>query len=231
VSTHNPRQVIEDLRSHLAAPDRRLIFLLGAGASGAVNIAPIESSPSSEKPKHVPLIPGINGLTEECAAAVKSMGKPQAEAWDKLSQQCEKESRSSNVENILSKVRMKIDAISEEEMLVGLSRKQLAEVEENICKTIAKTVCPDEDKIPEKIPHDLFADWVKKANRTIPLEIFTTNYDVLLERSFEASRIPVFDGFVAFFMQWGGIFIDARQPDLNWLCGFSKGGRSYNPPL
>jgi hypothetical protein len=33
------------------------------------------------------------------------------------------------------------------------------------------------------------------VNRTVPLEIFTTNYDVLFERSMENARLPVFDGF------------------------------------
>ncbi len=38
--THDPRQVSEDLRNHLAMHDRRLSFLFGAGTSSAVNIAP-----------------------------------------------------------------------------------------------------------------------------------------------------------------------------------------------
>jgi len=192
--THDPRQVIEDLRNHLAMHDRHLLFLFGAGTSSAVNIAP--SPQIGERPKHEPLIPGIDGLTEVCRTAVCATGRIEAKSWETLVKQCENDNRPSNVENILSKVRMKIDAIGEDEKLIGLSRQQLSEIENIICSTIAKTVNPAEDKILERTPHDDFASWVKKVSRTAPLEIFTTNYDVLFERAFEASRVPVFDGFV-----------------------------------
>lgn len=194
MSTHDPRQVVEDLRDHLAAHDRRLAFLLGAGASSAVNIAPQPTS--GEKPKHKPLIPGIAELTTMCADAVRQMGNTQTKAWKGLIEQCNKGGRMANVENVLSQVRLKMDAIGEGEKLVGLDRSQLVEVERTICSTIAKSVSPADSIIPKQIPHDDFAEWVKKVNRTAPLEIFTTNYDVLLERAFEASRVPVFDGFV-----------------------------------
>ena len=193
MNTHDPRQVIEDLRNHLAAHDRHLAFLFGAGTSSAVNIAPSEVS--GKKPKHTPLIPATEELTEVCAKAVAAMGEPQAAAWKILVKQCECAGRAANVENVLSNVRVKIDATVEGDSLVGLKRTQLCEVEKTICSAIAKSASPKEDRIPSRTPHDDFADWVKKINRPIPLEIFTTNYDVVLERAFEAARVPVFDGF------------------------------------
>jgi hypothetical protein len=194
VNNHDPRQVIEEVRNHLAAHDRSLAFLFGAGTSSAVNIAPALAA--REKPKHEPLIPGVYGLTEICGNAVAAMGDTQAAAWKTLFKQYEQSARPYNVENILSNVRMKIDAIDEGESLLGLDREKLRAIEHTICAAIARTACPAEDKIPKRIPHDDFAAWVKKVNRTAPLEIFTTNYDVLFERAFEASRVPVFDGFV-----------------------------------
>jgi len=194
VNTHDPKQVIEDVRNHLAAHDRRLAFLFGAGTSSAVNIAP--ASRTGEKPKHEPLIPGIDGLTEICGEAVKAMGKLQAAAWKTLAAQCGQASLGANVENILSNVRMKIDAIGADEKLMGLDREHLWEIERTICRTIAKTACPAEEKIPTQTPHNELGAWVRKVNRTVPLELFTTNYDILFERAFEASRVPVFDGFV-----------------------------------
>lgn len=124
------------------------------------------------------------------------MGAPQAAAWDALVIQCQQDARPANVENVLSKVRMKIDAIGEGETLLGLDREQLCGIESTICAAIARTVSPAEDKIPRSTPHDAFAAWVKRVNRSAPLEIFTTTYDVLFERAFEAARVPVFDGFV-----------------------------------
>jgi len=82
MTNHDPKQVFEDVRSHLAAHDRRLTFLFGAGTSSAVNIAPAPCA--GEKPKHESLIPGIDGLTEICGTAVGAMGDTQAAAWKTL---------------------------------------------------------------------------------------------------------------------------------------------------
>ncbi len=194
MSTHDPRQIIEDIRDYLAAHDRHLAFLFGAGTSSAVNTAP--PSPPGEKRKHEPLIPGVLALTELCRAAVGSMAEPRVAAWDMLVAQCKQDGRPGNVEDVLSKVRMKIDAAGEGETLLGLDRAQLRAFETTIRAAIAKAVTPPEEKIPKHTPHDDFATWVKKVNRTVALEIFTTNYDVLFERAFESSFIPVFDGFV-----------------------------------
>lgn len=194
MNIHDPRQLIEDLRNHLAVHDRRLTFLLGAGTSSAVNIAPAPSA--GKKPTHEPLIPGIDDLTKICGKAVGDMGGSQSTAWDALMRQCQQDGRPGNVENVLSKVHMKIDAIGEGETLLGLDRGQLSDIKSTICATIARTVSPPDDKIPKSMPHDHFAAWVKRVNRSAPLEIFTTNYDVLIERAFEAARVPLFDGFV-----------------------------------
>lgn len=194
MSTHDPRQVLEHVRNHLAAHDRRLAFLFGAGTSSAVNIA---SAPSrGEKLRHEPLIPAIDGLTEICAMVVGAMGETQTAAWKTLVRQCQQASRAANVENVLSNVRMKIDAMGEGETLLELDRENLCKIERAICGAIARAACLNEERIPKEIPHDDLAAWVRKINRAVPLEIFTTNYDVLFERAFEAARVPVFDGFV-----------------------------------
>lgn len=192
--THDPRQVAEDLRNHLAMHDRRLFFLFGAGTSSAVNIA--SDPPAGKKPKYEPLIPGIDGLTELCREAVCDLSKDHKKAWDTLIKQCKKDGRRVNVEDMLSKVRMKIDAIGEGETLVGLDGAKLIDLENKICTTIAKTVNPE---IPENTPHNELASWVKKVNRTVPIEVFTTNYDLLFETAFETERVPAFDGFVGMY--------------------------------
>ena len=194
MSIHDPRRVVEDLRDHLAAHDRRLAFLLGAGTSSAVNVAP-PPAPGT-KPEHKPIIPGVVDLTAKCAAAVSKIGNAHNGAWKSIIKQCEKSGRTANVENVLSQVRQKIDAIGEGEMLAGLDRSQLIEVEKTICSTIADLVSPADSIISQRMPHHDFADWAKKVSRTASLEIFTTNYDVLLERALETSGVPVFDGFV-----------------------------------
>jgi hypothetical protein len=143
-----------------------------------------------------PLIPTIEGLTKHCYNVVSGLGGCYEAAWDSLVRQCEQEGKAVNVENILSKVRMKLDAVDDGETLVGLKKDELAKVEETICASIAKKVTPADNLIPDETPHDDFAIWVKKVNRTSPLEIFSLNYDLLFERAFELARVPLFDGFV-----------------------------------
>ncbi len=210
--------MIEEVRNHLAAHDRRLAFLFGAGTSSAVNIAPAPAP--GERPKHEPLIPGVAALTEVCGAAVAVLGGDQAAAWSALVKQCEQAGLRADVERVLSSVRMKIDAIGDGETLVGLGREQLIAIERTICATIAKKVNPSADRIPARTPHGDFAAWVKKVNRTAPVEIFTTNYDVLFERAFEASRVPVFDGFAGThqpFFYPECLDDDALLPTSQWI--------------
>lgn len=188
---HDPRLVAEDLRNHLAMHDKKLCFLFGAGTSCSVNIAP--NPKPGEKKQYIPLIPAIEGLSATCKKEINRLGEEYSNAWDLLSQQCEEGNILVNVENILSKVRIKISAIGPNEKLVGLEKNSLITFEQTVCKTIAKVVNPD---IPEFTPHLEFASWIRKVHRNAPIEVFTTNYDMLLETAFEAERVPVFDGFV-----------------------------------
>ncbi len=41
-----------------------------------------------------------------------------------------------------------------------------------------------------------FAAWTGRASYHLPLELFTVNYDLVLETALEALRVPYFDGFV-----------------------------------
>ena len=41
-----------------------------------------------------------------------------------------------------------------------------------------------------------FAAWAARSNYHLPLELFTVNYDLLLESALEQMRVPYFDGFV-----------------------------------
>lgn len=155
-----------------------------------------------------------------CGHAVGALGGTQAAAWSALVKQCEQVGRRANLEDVLSSVRMKIDAIGVGETLVGLQQDQLIAIESTICSAVAKKVNPPEDKIPQRIPHSDFAAWVKKGNRTAPLEIFTTNYDILFERAFEASRVAVFDGFVGThcpFFYPECLEDDALLPTARWI--------------
>jgi hypothetical protein len=52
-------------------------------------------------------------------------------------------------------------------------------------------------RLPDlETPFHQLAVWAGAVERAMPVEIFTTNYDLLIEQAFEAHRTPFFDGFV-----------------------------------
>ncbi len=191
--SHEPLQFLELLRAQLTSPDRRVAFLFGAGSSCAVNIAPPVAA--GAKRSYSPLIPAVAGITDLCQQAVAGLGALQATAWDSLGATCTASDRAPHIENILSLLRLTMDANPVNGAL-GLSSGDLDGMHIQILKTIASVASPAETDIPPDIPHDRFAHWIRGARRKHAVEVFTTNYDVLLERSLELARVPVIDGFV-----------------------------------
>lgn len=168
----------------------------------------------------MPLVPAIAALTEQCRAGVCGNKEAFEKAWQLIESHCTEDCQVINIENILSKVRSKIDALGSKEKLVGLSKDDLLTFEQIIRETIATAATPSEENIPEELPHHHFASWVKEATRIAPIEIFTTNYDILIERSLELSGIPIFDGFVGahnpFFLP-DSLDREELLPPNNWV--------------
>ena len=189
---HDPQQVLETLRNQLAAKDNVLAFLFGTGTSSGIRVAKAGGGEN----ERVPLVPDLNGLTALCKKAVTDEGDSHAQAWSILEAQCTAEGVDANIENILSVVQSRVEALGAEETLSGLKGSQWSGLQQTIRKTIALAVQPDKGLIPAQLPHDDFARWVRQSNRGRPLEIFTLNYDILIERSMERAGVPIFDGFV-----------------------------------
>jgi hypothetical protein len=183
---HDPRREIEALRDHLASHDKPLAFLIGAGASYAA----LDSDGE-------PLIPNLHSLGELCRDEVVKLGPAQEAGYAAVvSELTESLGREPNVEDILSCVRGKLSALAGDDRLVGLSRDEMARLEETIRKTIAAAVRPVEEKISYPLPHQALGRWIKSVERRHAVELFTTNYDTLLERALEDEQVPLFDGFV-----------------------------------
>jgi hypothetical protein len=191
MSVHDPRQAIELLRDHLATHNKPICFLFGAGTSSSVNIA----APGA-MPAFTPLIPAINELTRKCGDAVAALGEAFEDAWARLVDECSAAGVDPNIEIILSRIRTKMTAMGAGDTLLGLDGARMAEVEKEIRKAIVKCAAPLETTIPADLPHHKFARWVRQATRKQAIEVFTTNYDILFERSLESARVPLFDGFV-----------------------------------
>ncbi|WP_267389295.1 SIR2 family protein [Sphingomonas sp. GC_Shp_3] len=203
MTTHDPRKLLESLRNHLTQPEANVSFLLGAGTSCAVRVAvpPDPAAADDEPPKTRSLIPNVAELTAICAREIKKLdpvneGTRFAAAYDAIEKELGTGKRPVNIEDILSCVRRKVHAIGVGDTLSGLVSADLLVVEKTIQATIAAQVNPDRSSFPEQLPHEQFVRWIARMPRVHPVEIFTTNYDVLVETALEAERVPAFDGFV-----------------------------------
>jgi hypothetical protein len=210
---HDAPKTLSDLRDHLARHDKPIAFLFGAGTSCAVRV------PDKAPGKTVPLVPAVAGLTELVKTDVGALGKEFSSAWAQIEAHCKAQKVEPNVEVVLSRLRMMISAMNSTDLLVGLKKDDIEKLEARVRKTIATVVTPDLSKISSEVPHRKFARWLIKTSRQNPIEIFTVNYDVLIEHGLEAERIPIFDGFVGShrpFFHSDSLRRSDSAPGANW---------------
>lgn len=102
-----------------------------------------------------------------------------------------------NVENVLNYVRQirEITGEKEDREYDGINGKLAQKLDEQICKEIFNVIQEEERAADIKELRNFFA-WLDISNRNNTKEIFTTNYDLLLEKAMEYNQIPYFDGFV-----------------------------------
>ena len=135
-----------------------------------------------------PLIPDIAGITRSVCESLNTSGtlatvRENLEA-DGL--------QGFTVEDILTHVRG-LRAVVGAGAVRGLSSSQLDEIDREICEHVQSIV---DKKLPKSdTPYHRLASWIKAAERDYPVEVFTTNYDLLIEQALEDSDIPYFDGF------------------------------------
>lgn len=203
ITHHDPRKILESLRNHLTQPEANVVFLLGAGTSCAVRVpVTVEEADSAQgSPKTRALIPNVADLTAICVKEIRKLdpeGEPKrfGPAYDLIELEVRPATRPANIEDILSCVRRKMQAIGKADTLAGLSADELIKMEKTIKATIAAQVNPDPSSFPARLPHEDFVRWIARMPRSQPVEIFTTNYDILVETALEAERVPAFDGFV-----------------------------------
>lgn len=181
-SSHNPDRYISDLRQILSQGRKRIGILVGAGAPLAIKVdREGKLSPSGNS-----LIPDIAQLTNDC---LQNLNGDSATAANAIKNEL---GSKANIESILSRVRLLQEVLGNIKVngLDGPGYKLLGQ---EICKTIGSAVgvnLPD-----ERNPYHELVSWISGTLRTHPVEIFTTNYDLLFEEAFEKARAPYFDGF------------------------------------
>lgn len=172
------------LRESLNSEKRRVGFFLGAGCPLGIYDKAGQAS--------MKLIPDILGLTQTVAASLGDERKK--ECWKLLTEACSSSGiKEPNVENVLTQIRT-ICAIRGGGIVHGMSTEELSLLDAEICGQIANRVGAN---LPEYIcSYNRFAAWIRHIERAEPVELFTSNYDLLLEEALEAYQVPYFDGFV-----------------------------------
>jgi hypothetical protein len=182
---HDAKAQFRALQLCLAADKRPIGFFLGAGCPLSILV--------DEGAVKKPLIPDIRALTILVVEKLNGDGahKNVLVALGKL---CEEGGcKSPTIEDYLNRLR-NIQAVGGDFPLRGITPKQAHESDKAICKIIAAEV---EKRLPgTDTPYHSLARWIRGIPRTAPVEIFTPNYDLLFEESFEQAGVPYFDGFV-----------------------------------
>lgn len=176
---HDPIRHLEYLRQSLSQDNKPIGFFVSAGCPLSVQM------PDGEWP----LIPDVKNLTEWINSEMSANKKYQA----LLSEVDKAKKDSKNIEDILSFIRG-LQQVSIGGEVRGFSQKDLETLEADVCKHIVKKV--NVELPSNKTPYHKLSKWISSIDREIPIEIFTTNYDLLIEDSLESLEIPYFDGFV-----------------------------------
>ena len=181
-TTHNPDRYMVDLRQILSQGKKRIGLLVGAGAPVAVRVN------SEGKLDHDgnPLIPDVAMLTKVVIDGLESVDKTV------IGTLVSELGESPNIETILTRVRRLSQAIGRAEVH-GLNGDGYNALAERICSKIGEIVAPS---LPnETNPFSELVSWIGGTHREHPIEIFTPNYDLLIEEALERARLPYFDGF------------------------------------
>jgi SIR2-like domain len=179
---HCPYRRTTDLLQCLAPNKMRVGFFIGAGCSLSV-----------KGDDGMPLIPEIAGLTKLVKTHLDSDDELKAvaqTAWDRVTA---RDIPSPTIEDVLGHIRT-LKSLCGKGNIDGFSANLLGKLDLAICEKVREIV--KKDLPANDTPYHILASWIQAVHREKPVEIFTTNYDLLIEQALEAQRVPYFDGFV-----------------------------------
>lgn len=166
---------VREIQEQLSSDKRKLGFFMGAGTSMAVNL------------------PGIDELTSKVYSNLDPTNKT---IFDSIKKSVPD---TPNIEKILDKVRLCCELFEDDEHgeYYGIKGGTIAKnLDAQICRTIRDIIQKTDKK--DAIPHKIFSQWLKAlhSSRISPVEIFTLNYDLIIEEAMEEMGVPFFDGFI-----------------------------------
>jgi hypothetical protein len=168
---------IRELKNHLSY-SKNIGFFFGAGTSCALKI------------------PNVEQLTDGIEAALIGDFKKNF-ALIKTDLTTTVATRKINIEDILNHIRRIRELTGEAttKEYAGVSGEAAKKLDKEICTKIYNIIL-DKEKVADLENTKKFFAWLNILNRDFSKEVFTTNYDLIIEKSLESSNIPYFDGFV-----------------------------------
>lgn len=175
MSNHDIVKEIREIKMQLAYA-KNFGFFFGAGTSCALNV------------------PNIKTLTDLVKADTESIYK---EVFDNLITDLKTSIPDPTIENILNRIRQIRSITDEDEKkeYLGISGVIAKEFDVAVCKSIYKIISHYEETANRKVMKKFIA-WLNIQSKDFSKEIFTPNYDLIIEKSLEDNEIPYFDGFV-----------------------------------
>jgi len=154
-------------------------LFVGAGCPVAIRVGDNKSTP---------LIPDIAGMTKAVRATLGNCAELKV-----IDDHFKKNGREHpNLEDMLSHIRA-LRTVAGNEGVRGMSAADLDSLDKRICQVIYELA--DKSLPNTETPYHHLASWVSAVERESPVEVFTTNYDLLMEQAFEYCCVPYFDGF------------------------------------
>jgi len=179
--THDPVRQLAVLQMSLRSDKRQIGFLLGAGCPMSVKGADGN-----------PLILDIKGMTEAIITTVKKKEAFEAALNAALKHFEEDERPAPTIEDLLTHLRS-LRAVAGKAGARSLSAQTIDDLDKELCEQIHQLTNKQLSK--KGTPYHGLAKWADGKRRGFPVEVFTTNYDLLVEQALEDQRVPYFDGF------------------------------------
>ncbi len=199
IMKHDPFRELMEIRNQLSYA-KRVGILLGAGASKAMGL------------------PDIQDLTNQIADKLVA---PHKENYVGVKESLP--TGQQHVEAILNHVRLirQITLDSEEKSYDDISGAEAKLLDKNICDAIYDIISTAEATANIGTAKQ-FSAWLNYLPRDYAKEVFTTNYDLILEKAFEELRVPYFDGFIGAyepFFEHESLYGKSKydKPPVSWI--------------
>ncbi len=178
-ASHNPIRHLKYLRQSLSQDSKPIGFFLSAGCPLSVEM---------EEGKW-PLIPDVKNLSKIINCELSGNLK-----YGQLCEELEKADKDKeNVEDVLSFIRGLLE-VAKGGSVRGFVESELLDLDKTVCQKVCDKV---NVLLPQtETPYHRLAKWIKSIDRKAPVNVYTTNYDLLMEQAFDGLEVPYFDGFV-----------------------------------